>query len=353
MINTNSKISIGVIGVGHWGLNILRNFANHPLIRIAAICDASEPALTRAKLMLHIECEYVTDPAKIMDHPDIDAVVIITPTETHFKLTKAALEAGKHVYCEKPLTTDRVSCRLLKDLAKARDLKLMTGFTFLFNTGIAKVKELISSGNLGDIYYLTSTRTHLGLIREDVSSLWDLAPHDVSIMNYLLEAVPEKVSAVGASPLSHNRADFGFINLFYPGGIIGQIHVSWLNSSKERLLKIIGSKARVEFDDLNMLEPVRFFQKGIGFAQHVEPEFGGFKHLLRDGDILSPRIESKEPLATMTDAFVRLVLDNEKTIADADFACAVTNVLAAAHESLYKLGAPVDIVSNTIIQKIL
>jgi predicted dehydrogenase len=223
----------------------------------------------------------------------------------------------------------------------------MTGFTFLFNSGIEKVKELLDSGRLGDIYYLTSVRTHLGLIRADVSSVWDLAPHDVSIMNYLLGAVPIKVSAIGASPLNSGRADIGFINLFYPNGIIGQIHVSWLNSSKERLLKIIGSKARVEFDDLNLMEPVRFYQKGIGFDDQVSPDFGGFKYLLRDGDIISPKIDLYEPLARMTEAFVSLVMDNVETVADAAFALDVTTVLAAAHESMHEDGVPIMVTSSS------
>jgi predicted dehydrogenase len=340
-VNSNETITIGIIGLGHWGLNILRNFINHPRIRVRYICDSSEKALTRAARLLSGECSCVKDASLILGDPEVDAVAIVTPTSTHFALTRAALLAGKHVYCEKPLTPDPEECRILCELAAANDRKLMVGFTFLFNSGIEKVKELLDSGKLGDIYYLTSVRTHLGLIREDVSSVWDLAPHDVSIMNYLLGAVPVKVSAVGAAPLNSGKADIGFINLFYPGDIIGQIHVSWLNSSKERLLKIIGSKARVEFDDLNLMEPVRFYQKGIGFDDQVSTDFGGFKYLLRDGDIISPKVEPYEPLGRMTDAFVRLVLDDVKIVPDAAFALEVTRVLAAAHESMLEHGAPI------------
>lgn len=345
-MNSNSTITVGIIGLGHWGLNILRNFINHPRIRVRYICDPSEKALKRAAQLVTEKCTCVTEASLVIEDPEVDAVAIVTPTSTHFELTRAALQAGKHVYCEKPLTPDPDECRLLCELAAANDRKIMVGFTFLFNSGIEKVKELLASGKLGDIYYLTSVRTHQGLIREDVSSVWDLAPHDVSIMNYLLGAVPIKVSAVGAAPLNSGKADIGFINLFYPGDIIGQIHVSWLNSSKERLLKIIGSKARVEFDDLNLMEPVRFYQKGIGFDDQVSPDFGSFKYLLRDGDIISPKVELYEPLARMTDAFVRLVLDDVKTISDASFALDVTHVLAAAHESMQEHGVPKMVTST-------
>lgn len=339
-MTTNSTITIGIIGLGHWGLNVLRNFINHPRINIRYICDPSKEALARASHFVPHTCSCVTEASRVIDDSDVDAIAIVTPTSTHFELTKAALMAGKHVYCEKPLAPKTDECQLLVKLAAERDRKIMVGFTFLFNSGIEKVKDYFESGMLGDIYYLTSVRTHLGLIRDDVSSVWDLAPHDVSIMNYLLGAVPEMVSAVGASPLNAGKADIGFINLFYPGGIIGQIHVSWLNSSKERLLKIIGSKARVEFDDLNLLEPVRLYQKGIGFADQISSDFGSFKYLLRDGDIISPKVELYEPLARMTDAFVRLVLDDVKTVADGGFALEVTRVLAAAHESMLEHGVP-------------
>jgi predicted dehydrogenase len=312
-------------------------------VQISYLCDTSEGAFLRIGTMIPRQCSCVTDIASILENPHVDAVVIATPAATHFALTQAALSAGKHVFCEKPLALDPAECLTLRALALKKNLQLMVGFTFLFNPGIIKVKELIAGGDLGTIYYLTSARTHLGLIRDDVSSLWDLAPHDVSIMNYLLDAMPEKVSAVGATPLQSGREDYGFINLFYPGGIIGQIHVSWLNASKERLLKIVGSKSKVEFDDLNLLEPVRLYQKGIGFAERIEPDFGKFKHLLRDGDIVSPRVEMREPLSQMVDAFVRFVLDNEKTIANADVAYDVSRVLSAVHASMRECGAPMPV----------
>jgi predicted dehydrogenase len=294
--------------------------------------------------LMPVGCSGVKDFSLVLEDQAVDAIAILTPTSTHFELARAALKAGKHVYCEKPLTPCPEECRELSELAALKRRKLMVGFTFLFNSGIEKVKELFTSGTLGEIYYLTSVRTHLGLIREDVSAVWDLAPHDVSIMNYLLDAVPTKVSAVGAAPLNSGKADLGFISLFYPGGIIGQIHVSWLNSSKERLLKIIGSKARVEFDDLNLMEPVRLFQKGIGFDDQVSPDFGGFKYLLRDGDIISPKIELYEPLARMTDAFAKLVRDDSPTISDDSFAVDVTRVLAAAHASMKECGVPKPVI---------
>lgn len=339
-MKTTSTITIGIIGLGHWGLNVLRAFSVHKRIKVKYICDSSENAFAKAAHLIPEKSISIKDATLLINDPEVDAVVIVTPTSTHFELARAALLAGKHVYCEKPLSPSKYECEQLVKLSEERNSKIMVGFTFLFNSGVKKVKDYFSSGMLGDIYYLTSTRTHLGLIRDDVSSVWDLAPHDVSIMNYLLDAKPEMVSAVGAAPLNTGKADIGFINLIYPGGIIGQIHVSWLNSSKERLLKIIGSKSRVEFDDLNLMEPVKFFQKGIGFDDRISSDFGSFKYQLRDGDIISPKVEPYEPLAQMTDAFVRLVLDNVKTVANADFALDVTRILVAAHESMSENGVP-------------
>jgi len=350
-MDANSKLGVGVIGIGHWGPNIVRSFATNRRVHLVSVCDAREAAFAKIAHLLYNGCRRVTDPSSVFESSDVDAVAIVTPASTHFELVKAALLAGKHVFCEKPLALDVDESQYLCDLADRVGRKLMVGFTFLFNNGIRKVKEFVTANSLGDLYYLTSVRTHLGLIRADVSSVWDLAPHDVSIMNYLLGTTPEKVSAVGAGPLGSENADFAFINLFYPQGIVGQVHVSWLNSSKERILKIIGSKAKVEFDDLNALEPVRFYEKGIGFADHVEPDFGSYRYLLRDGNIISPKVEMPEPLGQMINAFVQLVLENKQNIADGSFAVEVTRTLVAAHKSMLEHGAPQELATLGAIQE--
>lgn len=219
----------------------------------------------------------------------------------------------------------------------------MVAFTFLYNNGVRKLKELNNSGELGKLYYATFTRTHMGLVRGDVNVIWDLAPHDISIMNFILDSFPEKVSAVAVSPLKLKHSDVAFIMLYYPDGVIVHIHVSWVDSNKERLVRIIGSKARAEFDDLNNLESVRIFKKGISLENRVEADFGNFRFLLRDGDIISPKIDLMEPLVKMVNAFVNSVLDDKESISNGWFALEVTKALVAANKSIDSGGIKIEV----------
>lgn len=327
-------LNVGIIGIGHWGPNIVRNFVMHPRIHLKYVCDKSKASFRKIDGIVPLDCRRTTDVSVVLGSSDVDAVAIITPAATHYTLVKEALLAEKHVLCEKPLALDAEKCQELCALADSNGRKLMVGYTFLFNNGVRKLKGLIDSNSLGALYYLTATRTHMGLVRDDVSVAWDLAPHDVSIMNYLLGATPQKVSATSANPLKSDKADVAFITLFYPKGIIGQIHVSWIDANKERVINVVGSKARAVFDDLNNLEPIRFFKKGICVSDYVEPDFGKFRFLLRDGDIVSPKVSLSEPLSLLTDSFVKTVLDNKQCITDGYFAMEVTRTLVAAHKSM-------------------
>jgi predicted dehydrogenase len=333
-MSLSRELVVGVLGLGHWGPNIVRCLANHSRVRLKYVCDTNTQAFARVKSLIPAECQEVTDPDAVFADPEVNAVLVVTPASTHHALVKRALLAQKHVFCEKPLTLDVAEAEELCELAEKNDKKLIVGFTFLFNNGIRKLKSLYEVGDLGNIYYLTSVRTHMGLVREDVDVIGDLAPHDISIMNYILEAAPEKVVAVGSRPLGSERYDVAFITLFYPNGVIGEIHVSWINSKKERLVSIIGSEARAEFNDLDNMEPIRLFKKGIAKAEQVEPEYGNFQYLVRDGDIISPKIEISEPLGQMLDSFVRAVVDNESVVADGRFALDITKTLVEIDRSL-------------------
>ncbi len=308
-------------------------------VTVAAICDQNEATLAPLQRIIPSSCRSVSDPEQVLADPQIDAAVIITPASTHYELVKRALTAGKHVLCEKPLCLTARQCEELCILAEKQGLKLMVSHTFLFNQGIKKLKSMIDEKLLGEVYYLTSTRTHMGLVRNDVNVMWDLAPHDVSILCFLVGQEPEKVSAVGAFPLSSRAEDVSFINLFFPGGVVGHIHVSWVDPQKVRLVTISGSRAKAVFDDLSNVEPVRLFEKGID-SLPVEPDYGQFRFLVRDGDIISPKVNMKEPLSVMVDAFVRLVLDGEPNISDGRFGLMVTKILEAAQKSMENLGAP-------------
>lgn len=329
-----SSLTIAVVGAGHWGPNIVRNFSNHPRARLRYVCDIDEEKLEKVSNLVSKECRLVARASEIFNDPDIDAVAIASPASTHYSLVKQALGAGKHVYCEKPLTLDATESEELCGLAESRNLKLMVGFTFLFNNGVRQLKKLKETGALGAIYYLTSIRTHMGLVREDVDVVWDLAPHDVSIINFILGASPDRVLASGVKPLGGDNHDAAFINLYYPGGIMGQISVSWVDSNKERLVRIIGGKARAEFNDLNNLEPIRIFEKGISVASESEADFGKFRFLLRDGDIISPKTDMSEPLGEMVDSFVGAVLDDKDIISNGRYSLDITRTLAAIQRSL-------------------
>ncbi|RJX31615.1 MAG: gfo/Idh/MocA family oxidoreductase [Desulfarculus sp.] len=328
------RLCVGVLGVGHWGPNVVRNLATHPRVRLKYVCDIEQNALSRLEHLKLEGCSLVTDPDLVINDPEVQAIAIETPASTHYALSRQALQAGKHVYCEKPLTIDPQEGRELCRLAEERDRKLLVGFTFLYNKGVHKLRELIQSGRLGDIYYICCTRTHLGLVRNDVDVVWDLVPHDISIINYVTGLTPTAVLASGVEPLGTGRMDAAFITLFYPGNIVGQIHVSWVDSNKQRLVRVIGSKARAEFDDLNNLEPIRIFEKGISMVKKVQPDFGDFRFLLRDGDIISPKIDMSEPLRDMIDSFVRAILDHETTISDGKRAVQITAIVEAIQRSL-------------------
>ena len=337
------KLKVGIIGLGHWGPNIVRSLSSHPRCEIGYVCDLLESTIQRIDYLIPVECKKTTAVDELIQSMEIDAVVVATSASTHYSLVKQALLAGKHVFCEKPLTLDWRQDQELNELALKLKLKLVVGYTFLFNSAVIKLKDLIDNDRMGQLYYLTATRTHMGLVREDVSVIWDLAPHDVSIMNYLLDAVPERVSAVAGKPLGLDEPDVAFINLFYPNGVLAQIHVSWVDSNKERVLRVIGSKARATFNDLDGLEPVRLFEKGIGLDREVQPDFGEFKFLLRDGDIISPKIKQHEPLRMILDNFVRIVLDNASNLTDGAFASKVSSAIAAAHSSIEDSGAPKEV----------
>ncbi len=306
-------MKIGIIGMGHWGPNYVRNFNIIKDVTVEWCCDLQEENLQ--KLADHPDIRTTCDYHDILKDPSTQAVVVATTASSHYDIIKNCLEADKDVLAEKPLTLQANESLTLCQLAESRHRILMVGHTFLYNAGIRKMKEYIEQDEVGKIYYLNATRTHLGLVRSDVNAIWDLAPHDISIFNYLLDAKPVKISAVGASHLKEGREDVGFINLVYPGQVVANIHVSWADSNKERTIRIVGSKARVVFDDIDNLERVKLYKKGIHTAAECN-SFGEFQLMLRDGDIISPMLESYEPLRKMSAHFVECVSKRTKPLTD-------------------------------------
>lgn len=330
-------IKIGIIGCGHWGPNYIRSFSKISNSKVVVCCDLKEENLNRVKELYPL-INLTKDYKEILKNQDINAVVVATPASTHYQIVKDCLEHGKDVLAEKPLTLIPKESFELVGIAKRNRRILMVGHTFLYNPGIVKIKEYIKSGELGKLYYINATRTHLGLIREDINALWDLAPHDISIFNYLTNSSPISVSAVGACHLKKDREDVVFVNLVYPEKIVANIHVSWTDSNKERTVRVVGSKARVVFNDLDNLEKIKFYKKGIAVSGEYD-DFGGFQLQLRDGDIISPKVETKEPLKEQCLHFIECLTQQKKPLTDAENGYEVVKIMCAIERSLRNGGS--------------
>jgi len=328
--------AIAVIGTGHWGPHYLRIFSQLPGIRLVACADTNSERLAEMAKQFPL-VNMTLDPSEIWASDDASAVVVATPASTHYEIAMRCIEAGKDLLVEKPLSLDSSECLELGRAAEAAGTVLMVGHTFLYNAAVQKIKELVDEDRLGRIYYLLFTRTHLGLIRSDVSAIWDLAPHDISIASYVLGTRPEGVSAVGQAFLKEGRQDVAFVTLFYPEDVLTNIHVSWIDSNKERRVTVVGSERRVVFDDLNSLETIKIYDKGISVERPVS-DFGEFKLLLRDGDILSPKLELSEPLRNMCTHFIECIESREQPLTDATSGYETVKIMEAIESSLERKG---------------
>ncbi len=330
-------IRVALVGYGYWGPNYARVFSELPGSEVAAICEVAADRRQRAAEK-HRQVAAPRELSELLRRPDVDAVVISTPASTHYAVAMAALRSGRHVLIEKPLALKMDHCRELAEVAERSGRVLMVAHTFLYNAGIRKMKECIGAADFGRVYYLHATRTNLGPIRQDVNAVWDLAPHDVSIFHYLLGQPPLWASAIGSSVLGHSREDVAFITLGYADGVIGNIHVSWADPNKVREVVAVGSGRRVVFDDLNALEHVRVYEKGVSVGESSADSFGEFKLLVRDGDIISPRVEPSEPLKNQCAEFLEAVRSGEKPLSDAAFGGAVVRTLLAIEASMREHG---------------
>lgn len=331
-------IKIGIIGLGHWGPNYLRIFNSLSEVEVSWCCDLVDENLNKVKYLPNVRL--TKDYKEILSDASVNVVIVATPANVHHRIIKDCLNHGKDVLAEKPLTLIPEESIELVQLAHKNNRILMVGHTFIYNPGIRKIREFIDKGELGNMYYLNATRTHLGLIREDVNAIWDLAPHDISIFNYLLGTTPIMVSAIGACHLKKDREDIAFINLLYPNNVIANIHVSWEDSNKERTIRVVGSKARVVFNDLDNLEKIKLYQKGISVSEDYN-DFGEFQLRLRDGDIISPRVETKEPLKEQCLHFIDCVINRKQPLTDGNNGMEVVKAMYAIERSLKNNGAVV------------
>ena len=338
----SSKIRVGLIGYGYWGPNYARALSELPDLGLAFVCDAQEERLRRAAARFP-QIQLFQDISEAIQRNNADAVIISTPASTHYELARLALESGRHVIVEKPLALEIEHCEHLGELADKKGVVLMVAHTFLYNSGIQKLRECIKPSDFGRVYYLHATRTNLGPIRADVNAIWDLAPHDISIFNYLLDEEPQWASAIGSRALGNMREDVAFITLGYSNDVIGNIHVSWADPNKVREVVVVGSRQRLVFDDLNSLERVRIYEKGVSVGETHSGSFGEFKLLMRDGDIVSPRIELSEPLKGQLTDFVEAVREHRQPLSGALSGTHVVQALKAIDASIRERGKAVEV----------
>lgn len=340
MSSAQSVLRVGVIGYGQWGPNHVRNFNAIEGCSVASICDRQMARLQAAQ-KIQRGVAVTTDAMAVIRSTAIDAVVIASPTATHFELVKAALLAGKDVLCEKPLAISARECRLLADLAARKRRILMVGHVFLYNASTQLLKVSLDNGELGRVYYIDAIRTNLGPVRRDVGAIHDLASHDISIFNFLLGGPPLSVSATGNSYLQAGIEDIAFLTLHYPRDVVCHVHVSWLNPRKVRQLTIVGDRKMAVWDDMNNLEPVRYYDKGVTPTEYRS--FGEFQMILRDGQITIPKLKLSEPLMAQDEAFVSSVRTRKPPASNARFGLEVVQVIEAAIRSLARKGRVVPV----------
>jgi predicted dehydrogenase len=332
-------VRIAVVGLGYWGPNLARNVQELPEAELAVLCDRDETRLARLGRR-YPGARLETDLERVLADDSIEAILYATPVGTHYPLALRTLEAGKHVFVEKPLADSSERAQHLVDVAAEAGLTLVPGHTFLYSPSVNLIRDAIRGGSIGDPYFISMSRVNLGLHQNDVSVVWDLGAHDFSILRYWLDDTPSLVSAIGRSCVIPGRDDVAFVNLEYASGAIAHVELSWLAPSKLRRTTIVGSERMVVYDDTSP-EPVRIFDSGVSFR---EPEtFGEFQLSYRTGDIVSPRVENAEPLLLELLDFVRGIRDGSPTVSDGTLGLEVVKVIEAVEESLVAGGGRVAI----------
>jgi len=324
--------SVGVIGYGYWGPNIVRNFQLQDQSEVAVVCDRRPEALAKVARN-YPNVEITTDINEVLKSPNVDVVAVVTPVWTHFELAKAALENGKHVFVEKPFTATAEQAEQLIELAERRNLKIMVDHTFLFTGAVRKMKHLIDAGELGELFYYDSTRVNLGLFQHDVNVVWDLAPHDLSIMDYLLPGSPQAIVATGQKHVN-GVEDIAFLTVYYPNKLIAHINVNWLSPVKVRTTMVGGGKKMLMWNDLESDEKIKVYDRGV--QMNAQTREGVYDLLVsyRSGDMWAPQIESTEALKLELGYFTQCIMDNKQPINDGQAGLRIVKMLQATDESL-------------------
>ena len=330
-------INVGVIGFGYWGPNVARNFNDTPGARVIAISDADEASLRRAE-QSYPGIRMARNDSDLLTASDIDAIAIVTPVSSHFEIAKAALLNGKHIFVEKPFTASVAQAEQLIELADRKRLKIMVDHTFLFTGAVKKIKELIDDDVLGDLYYFDSTRVNLGLFQKDVNVVWDLAPHDLSIMDYLIDKKPTAVMATGVAHFNNDLEDVAYVTIYFPGNVIAHLNVNWLSPVKIRTTLIGGQKKMLVWNDLVNDEQIKVYDKGVEGVEGTDAESKeksyGLRVSYRSGDMWAPKVNQVEALKGEAAYFIDCINNNVTPRNDGNAGLRVVRILEAIIKSL-------------------
>jgi predicted dehydrogenase len=340
----NDPLGVAVVGLGYWGPNLVRNLHEVSEAEVVLACDRREEAL-EALARRYPAIRRTTDFGEVLDDPAVDAVIVATPVSTHHALAQSALMAGKHVFVEKPLAASSVEALELVETATRRELVLMPGHTFLYSPPVRMIRDVIVSGELGEIYFISTSRVNLGIHQPDVSVVWDLGPHDFSILRYWLDELPSTVAAITRSCVTPQTPDVAFIHLVFESGTIANVEIAWLAPSKLRRTTIVGSEKMVVYDDTSN-EPIRIFDSGA-YLQNPQT-FGEYQLTYRTGDIVSPKVEVTEPLALQLQDFCNAILNGTVPRSSPAVGLDVVTITEAVDRSLRLDGSPVEVESKQL-----
>ena len=335
-------MKIGVIGCGYWGPNLVRNFNALDGVEIAAVSDMRQERLDFIGRQFPAVKALTTNAEDILKSPEIDAVVLATPVSTHFPLGMEALANGKHLFVEKPFTATIEQAEKLIETAEKNNLRIMVDHTFIYTGAVRKIKEDIETGQLGEIYYFDSVRVNLGLFQHDVNVIWDLAPHDVSIMDYLIDRKPKAISATGVAHFESDIENIAYISTYYENNLLGHIHVNWLAPVKVRRTLISGNKKMIIYDDTEPSEKVKIYDRGVDVV-HDRDQIYDLLIQYRTGDMLAPQIDLTEALKRASREFVDAINENRAPLTDGLAGLNVVRILEAANKSIRANGQVIEL----------
>jgi len=337
----DGTVGVGVVGCGYWGPNLIRNFRSTPGCSLKAVCDMDEERLAHMSA-LYPEVTATKDFEDLVANDNIDALVVATPVYLHHELAMKSLQAGKHTFIEKPMGSSSEQCRELVTTARENSLTLMVGHTFLYSSPVRRIKDIVDKGDIGEIRYISSRRLNLGLFQKDINVVWDLAPHDLSIIVYIMGESPTALNCQGNANVTPGIEDVSNLTLLFPGGGFATVHNSWLDPKKVRDMTIVGTKRMVAYDDLEPLQKIRIYDLRVETPPHYDT-FAEFQYSYHYGDMFVPYIKQEEPLKVECEHFIECIRKGETSLTSGEHGWEVVRILEAASQSLAQDGARVQL----------